>query len=143
MKNNFININIHTLIPQQPPFVMVDKLIFCSNENTKTAFTIKSDNIFFDNGVFSQSGIIENVAQTCAARMGYLNRNKPVKIGMIGAITNFEFTEFLPKINDRILTEIIVDTEIGNVVLLDAMVVCNEKTIATGKMKVVLTDIAT
>jgi len=132
--------DIKTLLPQQPPFVMVEKLLFCDVEKTKTSLLIKSDNIFVENGVFSQSGIIENVAQTCAARMGYLGDNQNVKIGMIGSINNFEFTGFLPKTDDEIFTEIVVDTEIGNIVLLNAQVVCNEKIVATGKMKVVLTD---
>lgn len=142
---------ITTLIPQQPPFVMVDKLLFCDVEKTKTSFTIKSDNVFLEplrccqqlqsgvEAVFSQSGIVENVAQTCAARMGYLGDRQNVKIGMIGSISDFEIF-YLPKINDEIFTEIVVETEIGNIVLLNASVVCNEKTVATGKMKVVLTD---
>ncbi|MCL2597439.1 MAG: pseudouridylate synthase [Paludibacter sp.] len=143
MENNFQNIDIQTLIPQQPPFVMVEKLIFCSVEKTTTSFTIKNDNIFVENGIFTQSGIVENVAQTCAARMGYLGDNQTIKIGMIGSINNFEFTGFLPKINDKIITDIVVDTEIGNIVLLDTKVVCNKKTVSTGKMKVFLTDFST
>ena len=145
-------IDIKTLLPQRPPFVMVEKLLFCDVEKTKTSLLIKSDNIFVERSlsvvpersrrqaVFSQSGIIENVAQTCAARMGYLGDSENVKIGMIGSINDFEFTGFLPKIDDEIITEIVVDTEIGNIVLLNAQVVCNEKIVATGKMKVVLTD---
>jgi len=149
-----IKIEIKTLLPQQPPFVMVEKLLFCDIEKTKTSLSIKSDNIFVErslsavpersrrqDAVLSQSGIIENVAQTCAARMGYLGDRENVKIGMIGSINDFEFTGFLPKIDDEIITEIVVDTEIGNVVLLNATVVCNEKIVAKGKMKVVLTDI--
>ena len=158
------NFSINSLLPQQPPFVMVEKLLFCDIEKTKTSLLIKSDNIFVEPMchcgldpqslktsdsdfrqndsilVLSQSGIIENVAQTCAARMGYLGDRENVKIGMIGSINDFEFTGFLPKIDDEIITEIVVDTEIGNVVLLNATVVCNEKIVAKGKMKVVLTD---
>jgi len=136
----FEEVNILALLPQQPPFVMVEKLLFCDVEKTKTSLSIKSDNIFVENGVFLQNGIIENVAQTCAARMGYLGDSENVKIGMIGSINDFEFTGFLPKIDDEIITEIVVDTEIGNIVLLNAQVVCNKKILATGKMKVVLTD---
>jgi predicted hotdog family 3-hydroxylacyl-ACP dehydratase len=131
-------INILNLIPQHPPFVMVEKLLFCDAEKTKTSLKITSGNIFVKNGEFSQSGIIETIAQTCAVRLGYLNH--PVKIGMIGSINNFEFLGTLPKINDEIITEIFVAAEIENIILLNAEVKSNGKTFATGKMKVVLTD---
>ncbi|MDR2511062.1 MAG: pseudouridylate synthase [Bacteroidales bacterium] len=135
------NINIKDLIPQQEPFIMVEKLLFCDLERTKTSLSIKNDNIFVENGVFSQSGIVENVAQTCAARLGYLNRNQPVKIGMIGSINDFEFSGVLPKAGQEILTEISVEAEVGQVILLNASVLCNENVVAIGKMKVVLTDV--
>jgi len=139
--NRKSEINILELIPQQPPFVMVEKLLYCDIEKTKTSLSIKSDNIFVENNILSQSGIIENVAQTCAARMGYLGDRENVRIGMIGSINDFEFSGVLPKIDDEIFTKIIVDTEIGNIVLLNATVFCNEKIVATGKMKVVLTEL--
>jgi 3-hydroxymyristoyl/3-hydroxydecanoyl-(acyl carrier protein) dehydratase len=135
------NINIKSLIPQREPFIMVEKLLFCDLKKTKTSLSIKNDNIFVENAVFSQSGIIENVAQTCAARLGYLNINQPVKIGMIGAINDFQFAGNTAKVGDTIFTEITVETEIGNIILLNANVLCNEKKLATGKMKVVLTNV--
>ncbi|MDR1543437.1 MAG: pseudouridylate synthase [Prevotellaceae bacterium] len=134
----FETINISELLPQRPPFVMVEKLLFCDLEKTKTSFKIESGNIFVENGVFTQSGIIENVAQTCAVRMGYLNED--VKIGMIGSINDFEFFGILPKTGEIIETEIAVEAEVGNIILLKASVLYNENKIATGKMKVVLTD---
>jgi hypothetical protein len=140
-------INIQDLIPQKEPFVMVGELLYCDSLTTKTSLLIHEDNIFVehchksDEQVFSQSGIIENVAQTCAARLGYLNRNQPVKIGMIGSVNNFEFSGILPKVGQEIITEICVETEIGQFILLSANVLCNENKIASGKMKVVLTDV--
>jgi 3-hydroxymyristoyl/3-hydroxydecanoyl-(acyl carrier protein) dehydratase len=148
------NINIKTLIPQKEPFIMVEKLLFCNLEKTQTSLSIKNDNIFVEplchcwldpqspekELIFSQSGIIENVAQTCAARMGYLNINQPVKIGMIGSINDFEFSENIAEVGDTIFTEITVDTEIGNIILLNANVLCKDKILACGKMKVVLTE---
>ncbi|MDR0872974.1 MAG: pseudouridylate synthase [Prevotellaceae bacterium] len=133
-------INIKDLIPQKEPFIMVEKLLHCDLEKTKTSLSIINDNIFVENDAFSQSGIVENVAQTCAARLGYLNRNQPVKIGMIGSINDFEFSGILPKAGQEIITEISVEAEVGQIILLNASVLCNENIVATGKMKVVLTD---
>jgi predicted hotdog family 3-hydroxylacyl-ACP dehydratase len=137
--NNLLEIDIKDLIPQKEPFVMVEKLLHCDWEMTKTSLSIKDDNIFVKNGVFSQSGIIENVAQTCAIRLGYFNMNHPVKIGMIGSINDFEFLCVLPKTGQEIITEIMVEAEVGQVILLNANIFCGEKK-ASGKMKVVLTD---
>ena len=87
----FEKIDIHELLPQQEPFVMVGKLCHFDMEKTSTVTEIVSDNIFVENGVFTPSGIIENIAQTCAARIGYVNKyilKKGIQLGFIGAIRN-------------------------------------------------------
>jgi 3-hydroxymyristoyl/3-hydroxydecanoyl-(acyl carrier protein) dehydratase len=134
-------IDIKKLIPQKEPFIMVDKLLHCDILSTKTSLLIRNDNIFVENGAFSQSGIVENVAQTCAARLGYYNRNRPVRIGMIGAINDFEFFGIFPKVGQEIIAEISVEAEVANVILLNASVRCGSNIVAAGKMKVVLTDV--
>ena len=63
------SINIHELLPQQEPFVMIGRLTYFDNRLTVTETTISDDNIFADNGAFSTTGLVENVAQTCAARL--------------------------------------------------------------------------
>ncbi len=128
-------------IPQQPPFVMVDKLLFCDNLQTQTTFLIKEDNLFVDNGVFTETGILENIAQTSAVRSGYLNKNQPVGLGVIGSVNNFEVFH-LPKVGEQIETMITVEAEVFNVVLFSAKCICSDKTLATCTMKVVLTDTA-
>jgi 3-hydroxymyristoyl/3-hydroxydecanoyl-(acyl carrier protein) dehydratase len=138
---NFEKINIKDLIPQQPPFIMVEKLLHCDLKTTKTSLSIKNDNIFVENNCLSHSGIVENVAQTCAARLGYININQPVKIGMIGSINDFEFSSVLPKAGQEITTEISVEAEVGQIILLSVSVLCRKNIITTGKMKVILTDL--
>jgi len=134
--------NILKYIPQRPPFVMVDELLFCDDKQTITSFYITKENILNEGEHFSEIGIIENIAQTCAVRLGYLNQGKPVKIGMIGAINDFTIF-FIPKIEKNIETEIVLEEEIFNVILLKADVKCNGIPVAICKMKVVLTDIDT
>jgi 3-hydroxymyristoyl/3-hydroxydecanoyl-(acyl carrier protein) dehydratase len=43
-------IDIHELLPQQEPFVMVDTLTFFDEKETSTTFTIREDNIFVEDG---------------------------------------------------------------------------------------------
>lgn len=128
-------------IPQRPPFVLVDKLLHCDSEQTHTQLRIEEDNLFIEDGHFSETGMIENIAQTCAVRLGYLNQNQPVKIGVIGSISNFELYAF-PKIGETIDTKIVIATELFNVILLDSEIVCGKQKMASCNMKVVLTNTA-
>ncbi|MDL2227599.1 hydroxymyristoyl-ACP dehydratase [Odoribacter sp. OttesenSCG-928-L07] len=128
------------LIPQRPPFVMVDELVYCDDTHTLCTLNIKNNNIFIENEHFSEVGILENIAQSCAVRLGYLNINQPVKIGMVASISNFELFE-LPKVDEKISTEIIIDESFMNVIMFKATVKSKNTIIATCNMKVILTDI--
>jgi predicted hotdog family 3-hydroxylacyl-ACP dehydratase len=136
-------IDILSLLPQQPPFVMVDKLLFCDRETTTTALTVHKDNIFVENNQLTEAGIMENIAQTCAVRMGYINKyihSDKVKLGFIGAIKNLVIEE-LPKTGDELKTTIDVVSEVFNITLVNAKVEINEKLIASCEMKISLSDI--
>ena len=68
------SIDIHTLLPQQEPFVMIDTLVAFDELTTVTETTINERRMFVADSVMSEAGIIENIAQTCAARIGYVNK---------------------------------------------------------------------
>lgn len=86
------NIDIIELIPQRYPFIMIDRLTYFDPIVTTSKFKVCYDNIFLDEGHFSATGLIENIAQTCAARIGYINRlnHDVVRLGFIGAIRNLK-----------------------------------------------------
>ena len=67
------DITLKELIPQRPPFVMIDKLLSCDMVVTTTELEVREDNIFVADGRLTAEGLMENIAQTCAARMGYIN----------------------------------------------------------------------
>ena len=129
--------NIIEFIPQKPPMVMIDKLVYSDDKKTETSFLIKEDNIFCENGVFCEPGLIENIAQTAAARQGFLIKKgkSDVLIGYIGAIKNLKIN-FLPKINTEINTEIIITNEILGVTIIYGKVKCNDKVAAECEMKI-------
>ena len=138
----FKDINIVELLPQQPPFVMIDALEHCDEVFTRTSLVVKPDNIFVENNEFTESGIIENVAQTCAARMGYANKyvsNDGIKIGFIGSISNMVFNR-LPKVEDEIKTTIEIVSEVFSVTLVNAKVEVGGELIASCEMKIAITD---
>jgi 3-hydroxymyristoyl/3-hydroxydecanoyl-(acyl carrier protein) dehydratase len=71
MNINLDDINIHALLPQRPPFIMVDKLTNYDTVSAKTVFAIREDNLFCKDGVMEEAGLVENIAQTCATRTGF------------------------------------------------------------------------
>ncbi len=129
--------NILSLIPQRPPFVMIDQLISNDLESTKTSFAVRADNIFLEEGKLAAAALVENIAQTAAARAGHYSQTekKPVLVGYIGAIKDLEIF-FLPKISDTLDTEIIIKNQIFDVTLISGTVSCNGKLLAQCEMKI-------
>ena len=136
-------IDIHELLPQQEPFVMVGKLVHFDMERTVTVTPIVETNIFVENGVFTASGVVENIAQTCAARIGYVNKyilKKSIQLGFIGAIRNLKLNR-LPKVGEEIETTIVTIEEIFGMTLVHAIVKVSEEVIAESEMKIALSEV--
>lgn len=127
------------LIPQRAPIVMVDEFIGIEDNISKTRFTVKADNIFVDDGKLSECGLIEHIAQSAAARVGYVfkNNDQPIPIGYIGSVNNFEINDF-PKVGDVISTDIEIIQEVFNITLIQAHCRVNDVEIASCKMKIFL-----
>lgn len=139
--NEFEKIDVHTLLPQQEPFVMIDRLVHYDPVRTVTALEVRPDNIFADEGHLSVAGLNENIAQTCAARMGYrsLSSGERVKIGVIGAITNFSVMR-TPLVGEVLTTTIDVVQEVFQVTLVHATVQVAGEVIAETDLKIALQD---
>lgn len=134
------SIDVHELLPQQEPFVMISRLTQFDMFRTVTETTITENNIFVDNGCFTASGLIENIAQTCAARIGYVNKyilKKGIQIGFIGAIRNLQIHD-LPKVNDTITTTVDVQEEIFGMTLANSTVQLGKNFLLTGELKIAL-----
>lgn len=135
-------IDIHELLPQQEPFVMIDTIVRFDPVLTVTETRVKPENIFVDGGCFTASGLMENIAQTCAARIGYVNKyimKKGIQLGFIGAVRNFEIVE-LPKVGDTITTHVEVKEEVFGMTLAEAYIECQGKTIVTTEMKIAIKE---
>ncbi len=125
------------LIPQRPPFVFVSELIEINNSVCKTSFTIPQDCILADNGTMSAGGLIENMAQTCAAKAGYeyAKLNKDIPVGFIGDVRNFSCTR-LPTLGEKIVTTIEIENEVFGVSIISGKVELDGNVIAACKMKI-------
>ncbi|MDE7403111.1 MAG: pseudouridylate synthase [Muribaculaceae bacterium] len=135
-------IDIHELLPQQEPFVMVGCLLHFDMVETVTQTVVNADNIFVEEGKFTSSGIIENIAQTCAARIGYINKyilKKGIQIGFIGAVRKLQIFR-LPDIGETIVTKIHVFEEVFGMILAEAEVKTGSETIAKSEIKIALSE---
>ena len=136
------SIDIHVLLPQQEPFVMISRLVQFDMVRTVTETDIKAENLFVDEGQFSASGLIENIAQTCAARLGYVNKyiqKKGVQQGFIGAVRNLRVIA-LPKVGDTISTTVDVREEVFGMTLADAVVKSGDQTLLTTEIKIAVKE---
>jgi len=136
------SIDIHTLLPQQEPFVMIDSLQHFSMNVVVTALHIRPENMFASQDTFSASGLVENIAQTCAARIGYINKyilRKDIQVGFIGAVRNMEIV-CLPKVGDTVTTTVTIVEEAFGISLATAAVMSGDRTLATTEIKIALKE---
>lgn len=136
------DIDILTLIPQRRPFVLVDRLLSFNEIESSTDLVIREDNLFCKDGMFLETGIMENIAQTCAARIGYINmyhKNESVKIGVIGSIKDLIIKK-IPEVGSRLITKVKVISEVFAITLVEAEVYNNDELMAKCEMKISLTD---
>ncbi|SFC58117.1 ABC transporter permease [Flavobacterium phragmitis] len=105
-------VDIQNYLPHRAPMLMVDLILDIDSNFVETIFLIKEDNIFVQNNVFIEAGLIENTAQTCSSIVGkkYFfdedgteNENVNV-IGFISALKNVKIHS-LPKVGDTIITK--------------------------------------
>lgn len=134
-------IPVTRLLPQQPPFVMIDALVGFSERQTATRLAVRRDNLFVEHGQMSAYGLLENMAQTCAARLGYASYilNKPVKVGFIGAVREGKFHR-MPRVGETLVTRIEVIEEIMGLTLVNAKVFSQEELLAECQMKIAVRE---
>lgn len=136
------DIDVLELLPQRPPFVLVSRLTHFDMTVTRTQYDVPCDGIFTDDGSLSPSGVIENMAQTCAARMGYYNKyilKNAVRLGFIGAIRDLHLHR-LPQAGEIIDTEVVVREDVFGLTLVDATVRHDEEVLAQCEMKIAVSE---
>lgn len=118
---------------------MVDEFLGIDDGVSKSCLTVRGDNIFVDDNLLSECGLIEHIAQSAAARVGYIfrSRGQEVPIGYIGAVNNFEIGEH-PAVGDSIVTAIEVVQEVFNITLIKAQCRVGDREIASCRMKIFL-----
>ena len=137
--------NILELIPHKPPMVMVDRLLLCNETRGVTVLNIREDILFCENGHFSAAGMIENMAQTAAARLGWLMKEKAggekikAPVGVIGSVKNFRL-HFNPEVGSDLVTTIHIEHEMLMATVLTGKVEVDGQLAAEAELQIFLTD---
>lgn len=135
---NFEQIDVTTLLPQQPPFVLIDHLLQYEEKATTTSLQVREENMFVEDGQLNPCAYVENIAQTCAARLGYINKyiyHRDVCIGFIGAVRNLVVLRSA-HVGEKLTTTITVREEVMQLTLVDTIVQVGEETVCTAEMKI-------
>ena len=136
----FDNISASEILPQREPFVFVDRLVHYDERETVTAFTVPAEHLLVADGYLTAPGILENMAQSSAARIGYLCKfilHVPVRVGYIGAIRKFRVYR-LPVVGETLTTTILFREDVFGISLVDAVVRVGEDLIAEASLKTTL-----
>lgn len=129
--------SVADLIPQRRPMQMIDRLLSVTERGAKGSFTIKEDNLFIEDGLLSESCLIEFIAQTAAAFTGYNNiiNKSAVKEGYIGAVKNLA-VHSLPPVGAEIVSEIEIINEIVGFTIISGKVFFKNILLAECEMRI-------
>lgn len=119
---------IEELIPHRPPMVLVDRVVRVDDLETETAFTVTSNCFFVANGVLSEMGMLENLAQTSFIFLNYffikpdevLWDKKKDNLGVISTILDLDVST-LPCVGQELHTH----TQTELVFTSDFLKICN------------------
>jgi predicted hotdog family 3-hydroxylacyl-ACP dehydratase len=129
--------HITEYIPQAAPMVMIGDLISCEELSATTRFPVTADNLFVKDGRMHEPGLIENIAQTAAAKAGYeiKKRGMPPSLGFIGGIKDLKIYQ-LPAVGETLETTVTIKTEIMGVTLIEGRSTCQGQAVASCEMKI-------
>lgn len=131
--------NIDKVIPQRHPMVLIDDLLEQSDEMSRTQFTIPEGHLLLDGEEMSEAGLIENIAQSAAAGVGYAyyTKNEPAPVGFIGAVSKLKVSN-RPKVGQQIVTTIEVTHQLTGITVIRGTSTLSGEPVATCEMKIFL-----
>lgn len=130
-------VDIEKFIPQRKPMVMIHELHEADEHHAVTTFLVEEDNVFIDAGRFTEPGLVENIAQTAAAQVGYVcfQQNKPVPIGYIAAVKDLSIHQ-LPPSGTQIRTVVEVMNVVMDITLIRGNVYQNHQLLCECEMRI-------
>lgn len=129
--------DITSLIPQRPPILMVDRFSYEDDSLCHSELTLKEDNMFLHNGSMVPEGLLEHIAQTAAAHIGYRRKmaGEEVNLGFIGDIKRCTMGKRMPTVGQTVMTTMRVVSQVGNITMVSAESTSDGETLIECRMK--------
>ena len=131
--------DILKFIPQREPIVMVDRFYGIENTISYSGLTIREDNIFVEDGLLSELGVIEHIAQSAAVREGYERAacGSQPSLGYIGSINNLKVMG-TARVDETLSTALKPLYELGGISLIHAVTNVDDRIVLECDMKIFL-----
>lgn len=132
-------IPVISLIPQRAPMVMLSRVVAYSKGKIQTELDVETENIFVNHDLFSESGMLENIAQTAAAMVGLEAREigEEVPLGFIGGINKVKVAG-LAAASQTIITQVEILQEVFNITLIRGKCFILDELLMECEMKIVI-----
>lgn len=120
---------------------MVDRYRFEDESNCQSTLTIAEDNLFLDEtGRMAMEGVLEHIAQTAAAHMGFQQKRagRDICLGYIGDIKRCTVNNPMPTVGAILQTRITVISQVGDISLVSAQTETENGTVLSCRMKVAM-----
>ncbi len=126
-------------LPHRPPFVMIDDVVAEDKQHARSHFTILADNVLVSDGYFTESGLVENMAQTAGAATGLMAQSSGSSptLGYIGALKDLKVFA-LPIVGQTLVTEVTFVHQVMQALIVSGAVHCEGQLLATCELKIFL-----
>lgn len=134
--------DIHRLIPQRPPILMVDRLIKTGGGEGVTSFAVKPDSFFVEEDSLLEAGLIENIAQSAlavAGEMSLMSGNAAPGEGYIGEVKRFRCLR-RPHVGEELRTTVRMGEKVGDITVITGETRVGDETVARTEMKIFVKD---
>lgn len=135
------SLSVGELLPHGEAFRMVGSLLYCDGTRTVTETVVPQEGYLHDdNGHLAPVWFLENMAQTCAVRMGFLSALEgqvQARPGVIAAVRRMEV--YGPAgAGDVLQTEVVVEAEAFGMLSCVGKVECGGEVLAEAELRLIV-----
>jgi predicted hotdog family 3-hydroxylacyl-ACP dehydratase len=126
-------------MPHRPPMRWIDSLTSCTEVAATAVASFTPEHFAVENGFVLEAALVECVAQTVAAAVGYRARSKGMADGVVGAsgmlvsVSGFR-VQRRPTAAKPLRIDVRELKRFGPMLLISGRVSCAEETIASGEL---------
>ncbi len=129
---------LETLIPHRPPMRWINALTDCTDTTATATASFAEGDFAVAGGKVLETALVECVAQTVAAALSqraqaHGTKNGAAANGMLVAASNFKILS-RPSAGQNLSIEIRETKRLGPMLMIAAIITCEEKTVATGEL---------